>query len=235
MHLNQPIVGMAATTDHRGYWLVGADGGVFAFGNAGFFGSIPGLGIAPEGSPTSGPRLASPIVGMVASSNDRGYLLVAADGGVFAFGDARFVGSCPGSGRCTGATTAIVPGPTGSGYWIVTALGRVYPFGDVSSYGQPGPQRSAAVGALRSPSGKGYWILLADGAILAYGDARQFGRAAGLSVATPATAICGTVDGDGLWITTPQGKVVALGSATNMGGYGRLSTSMRSIVADSGF
>ena len=234
VHLNQPIVGMAATTDHRGYWLVGADGGVFAFGNAGFFGSIPGLGIAPEGSPTSGPRLASPIVGMVASSNDRGYLLVAADGGVFAFGDARFVGSCPGSGRCTGATTAIVPGPTGSGYWIVTALGRVFPFGDVSFYGQPGPQRSAAVGALRSPSGKGYWILLADGATLAYGDARQFGRAAGLSVATPATAMCGTVDGDGLWITTPQGKVVALGSATDKGGMAAQHLNA-SIVADSGF
>ncbi len=34
-----PIVGIAATPDGDGYWLVGADGGVFAFGDAHFFGS----------------------------------------------------------------------------------------------------------------------------------------------------------------------------------------------------
>jgi hypothetical protein len=33
-HLNQPIVGMAATPDGRGYWLVAGDGGVFTFGDA---------------------------------------------------------------------------------------------------------------------------------------------------------------------------------------------------------
>ena len=29
MHLNQPVVGMAATPDGKGYWLVASDGGVF--------------------------------------------------------------------------------------------------------------------------------------------------------------------------------------------------------------
>ena len=33
-HLNQPIVGMAATPDGGGYWLVASDGGIFSFGNA---------------------------------------------------------------------------------------------------------------------------------------------------------------------------------------------------------
>ena len=32
--LNKPIVGMAATPDGQGYWLVASDGGVFAFGDA---------------------------------------------------------------------------------------------------------------------------------------------------------------------------------------------------------
>ncbi|MDP9403683.1 MAG: hypothetical protein M3P85_10200, partial [Actinomycetota bacterium] len=41
--LNQPIVGMAATPSGRGYWLVGADGGVFAFGDAVFAGSTGAL------------------------------------------------------------------------------------------------------------------------------------------------------------------------------------------------
>ena len=38
-HLNQPIVGMAATPDSNGYWLVASDGGIFAYGDTTFFGS----------------------------------------------------------------------------------------------------------------------------------------------------------------------------------------------------
>lgn len=36
---NAPIVGMAATPTGRGYWVVAADGGIFAYGDAGFFGN----------------------------------------------------------------------------------------------------------------------------------------------------------------------------------------------------
>jgi hypothetical protein len=37
--LNQPIVGMAATSTGHGYWLVASDGGIFSFGDALFYGS----------------------------------------------------------------------------------------------------------------------------------------------------------------------------------------------------
>jgi hypothetical protein len=40
------IVGVVPTHDSRGYWIVGSDGGVFAFGDAGFMGSLPALGRA---------------------------------------------------------------------------------------------------------------------------------------------------------------------------------------------
>jgi hypothetical protein len=36
----KPIVGIAATPDHQGYWLVTSDGGLFAFGDAHFYGSM---------------------------------------------------------------------------------------------------------------------------------------------------------------------------------------------------
>ena len=36
IHLNQPIVGMAATPDGKGYWMVARDGGIFSFGDAPF-------------------------------------------------------------------------------------------------------------------------------------------------------------------------------------------------------
>ena len=32
--LNKPIVGMAATPDGGGYWLVASDGGIFSYGDA---------------------------------------------------------------------------------------------------------------------------------------------------------------------------------------------------------
>ena len=40
IHLNKPVVGMAATPDGAGYWLVASDGGIFNYGDAGFFGSM---------------------------------------------------------------------------------------------------------------------------------------------------------------------------------------------------
>ena len=54
LHLNQPIVGMAADPATGGYWLVAADGGIFAF-NAPFYGSTGSL------------HLNQPIVGMAAA------------------------------------------------------------------------------------------------------------------------------------------------------------------------
>ena len=31
IHLNQPVVGMSATPDGKGYWLVASDGGIFTY------------------------------------------------------------------------------------------------------------------------------------------------------------------------------------------------------------
>lgn len=43
--LPAPIVGISSTSDLLGYWLVGADGSVYAFGDASLHGSLA------EGSP----------------------------------------------------------------------------------------------------------------------------------------------------------------------------------------
>ncbi len=79
---------MAAAPDGSGYWLVAADGGVFTFGDAGFYGSLPGQGVVAP----------SPVDAIAASPDGQGYWLVGRDGAVYSYGDANFLGSLVGTG-----------------------------------------------------------------------------------------------------------------------------------------
>jgi hypothetical protein len=117
--LNQPIVGMAAAPDGRGYWLVAADGGIFAFGSS-----------APFHGSMGGERLNHPVVDMYATTG--GYVLIGSDGGIFTFGDALFLGASPTMTDVISATGT----PGGRGYFVATAGGFILGFGDaiVSTY-----------------------------------------------------------------------------------------------------
>ncbi len=64
---------MAPTS--AGYWMVASDGGVFAFGDAPFAGSLGGKGL-------------DTIVGMTPTATHAGYWLTTETGGLYAFGDA---------------------------------------------------------------------------------------------------------------------------------------------------
>jgi IPT/TIG domain len=68
-----------------GYWMVATDGGIFAYGDAGFYGSHGGT------------PLNKPVVGIAATPDGKGYWMVATDGGIFTYGDAGFYGSHGGS------------------------------------------------------------------------------------------------------------------------------------------
>jgi hypothetical protein len=210
-------VGITPTEDRNGYWLVASDGGIFSFGDSGFFGSIPGLGLHPADSHLPG-SLDAPIVGMVPTSTGRGYFMVASDGGVFAFGDGRFEGSCPGIGGCDGPAVAVMPDNTGNGYWLVTAAGAVYSFGDAPFYGAPPTQSVAAVDAVSTPDGRGYWVLYANGAVFGFGDAKSAGAPIGyVNTYNPATAIFPTADGHGYWVAAARGDVFSYGDALYRG------------------
>ena len=74
-------MGVVATADGKGYWLVASNGHVLGFGDAHLYGSATNM------------HLARPIVGMVATADGKGYWLVANDGGIFTYGDATFYGS----------------------------------------------------------------------------------------------------------------------------------------------
>jgi hypothetical protein len=241
-HLSAPIVGMAASRDGS-LVLVGADGGAFPVGEAGFFGSLSGKQLggrvaAVATDPTtggywmagsdggvfsfragyfgsvSGARLSAPIAAMAAAPSGRGYWLVGTDGGVYAFGNARYAGSL--SKYHLGAPVVAMAGtPSGRGYWLVSADGGVYAFGDARYAGSlSGDHLSAPVVAMAAtPSGRGYWLVSSDGGVFAFGDAHVFGNATGRHQGA-ISAIVPTSDGHGYWLASQTGSVTAYGNAT---------------------
>ena len=151
-----------------GYWLVAADGGIFAYGDASFLGS------------TGTMKLAKPVVGMASTPSGDGYWVVASDGGIFAYGDAPFAGST-GALQLNQPVVGLTPTPSGKGYWLVAADGGVFNFGDAVLYGSLGGTtlNSPIVGLAATTTGEGYWLFAADGGVFAFGDAAFMGSAGG--------------------------------------------------------
>jgi hypothetical protein len=178
LHLNSPIVGMAATPDGGGYWLVAADGGVFSFGDAHFYGSTGSL------------HLNSPIVGMAATPDGGGYWLVASDGGIFSFGDATFRGGTGGT-HLNSPIVGMAATTDGGGYWLVASDGGVFTFGDAVFYGSTGSLRlrRPVVGMGASTDGGGYWETASDGGVFAFGDARFAGSMGLATLSRPIVAV----------------------------------------------
>ena len=143
-----------------GYWIDAADGGVFSFGNAQFYGS------------TGGMRLNQPVVGMATTHDAGGYWEVASDGGVFSFGDAQFHGST-GSIRLNKPMVGMAVTPDGGGYWLVASDGGIFAFGDAQFYGSTGSitLNKPVIGMVPTHDGAGYWLVASDGGIFAFGDA----------------------------------------------------------------
>jgi hypothetical protein len=62
---------------------------------------------------------------------------VAADGGVFSFGEAAYLGSEGGS-HLNKPIVGMVANTDGNGYWLVAADGGVFSYGDAGFYGSEG-------------------------------------------------------------------------------------------------
>jgi cell wall-associated NlpC family hydrolase len=201
--LNQPIVGTAPTPDDGGYWLVASDGGVFTFGDAGFYGS--------EG----GHPLNQPIVGMASTPDGNGYWLVASDGGVFTFGDAGFYGS-EGGEHLNQPVVGIAPTPDGKGYWLIASDGGVFTFGDAGFFGSMGgsPLNKPMVGLTATPDGGGYWMFAGDGGVFTFGDAGFYGSTGNIST-EPAQRVVSTSSGQGYWVVDQNGTSYGFGDAGN--------------------
>jgi hypothetical protein len=81
-----------------------------------------------------------------------GYTMVASDGGIFAFGDARFAGST-GAARLNRPIVGMAATPSGRGYWLVASDGGIFAFGDAGFAGSTGAiaLNSPIVGVASTP------------------------------------------------------------------------------------
>ncbi len=206
--LHDPIVGITATPDGRGYWLVASDGGIFTGGDAGFYGSLGNV------------HLNRPIVGMAATPDGRGYWLVASDGGIFTGGDAGFYGSL-GNVHLNRPIVGMAATPDGRGYWLVASDGGIFTGGEAGFYGSLGGDihlNQTVVGIAATPDGRGYWLVASDGGVFAFGDARFYGSEGGTAIPSAIVGMQATPDGRGYWIDAADGDIYAFGDAPSISG-----------------
>lgn len=128
------IVGMAATFNGRGYWLLARSGLVYSYGNAAALppihrpGQVAGIVGAPHG----------------------GYWLYTTQGSVYQAHGTAWYGSPLAAGVHSGSFTGMLATPDGKGYWLTTGQGTVYAYGDAAAY--PAPVATHPVRGLAGPA-----------------------------------------------------------------------------------
>lgn len=216
-----------------GYYLAASDGGVFAFGDARFHGSMVGL------------KLNKPVVDIERTRSGKGYWLVSGDGGVFAFGDARFYGSMAGN-RLNAPVVAIARTPSSEGYWLLGRDGGIFAFGDAVPMQPPFTQRTVPVVDLYAleitfielpgvspspdvdypapePPGNALWgvqVVNASGTALVGsrdgGSSRSFGGFAGADppvlLAADVVAVTGNPSPLSMWMAAADGGIFSFGT-----------------------
>jgi type VII secretion-associated serine protease mycosin len=182
-----------------GYWMLGAAGAVYPFGDA----TAAGDATAHLQRPDRQAADIEPIPG------GGGYWLVDTAGAVFAF-DAPYLGGVDGGDLRPGeSVTSLSATPGGQGYWIFTTRGRVFAFGDAEAIGDLGDVtlNGPVLDSIATPSGRGYYMVAADGGIFSFGDARFFGSMGGITLNAPVQSLVPDPDGTGYWLVAADGGV----------------------------
>jgi hypothetical protein len=216
--LDSSFVGVAYAPNASGYWLVGPDGGVFAFPNTlGFYGSMSGCGYS---SPAS-------IVAIAAFPNGSGYWLLNQDGQVYSMAGYSGPDSCTsgpwygnaGSGCYLGggATTSavgITATPDGGGYWIAASNGTVYSCGDASNFGTGVSDPAKPISGIVTDTAQwGYWLVGQDGGVFGFGNGGFHGSLPPTAVDNSIVGIAATMTGNGYWLVGNDGGALVYGDA----------------------
>ena len=200
-----PIVSMAQTPNGKGYYLLGEDGAVFAYG-APFYGGINGW------------PLRLPAAAMASTPSGNGYWIVSEDGAVFPMGGAKQYGNMFGQ-HLVAPITDIVPVSDGKGYYLVAEDGGVFAFGSARFFGSTGGMRLNApvLGMASAPGGNGYWLIAKDGGVFSFGVAPFHGSTGGMRLNAPVVGMASTKTGNGYWLAAEDGGVFSFGQTQFLG------------------
>src|SRR5581483_3227822 len=150
------------TALRSGYWMLGADGAVSAFGEAARLDAVS----VPAGRSA---------VDLEPTPTGNGAWVLDDTGAVTALGDAPALGGVAPALLGDGELPTSLSGtPSGQGYLVFTSRGRAVPFGDARALGDVAgvPLNGPVLDSVMTPSGLGYYMVASDGGIFAFGDAR---------------------------------------------------------------
>ena len=185
--------------NRSGYWMVGSEGKVYAFGEAKTFGdaSLPAGARAVDLEPTP---------------SGNGYWIIDDLGNVYARGDAMAQPALDRSKLTTGeVVTSLSSTKEGKGYWIFTSLGQVIPFGDAIFHGDMSKTKlnGPVLDSIPTASGKGYYMVASDGGIFSFGDAAFKGSMGNVKLNKPVQSLVPDSDGVGYWLVASDGGIFA--------------------------
>jgi hypothetical protein len=163
----------------------------------------------------------APATSRSATPSPSGYWTVAADGGVFSYGDSGFHGST-GSLHLNAPVVGMAATPSSNGYWLVAADGGIFAFGDAGFFGSMGGQHlnQPIVGMAATADGQGYWLVAADGGIFAFGDAGFRGSMGGSPLNQPIVGMAATGTSNGYYLVASDGGLFSFGDAVFYGSMG---------------
>ena len=197
-----------------GYWMLGVDGRIYAFGDAADAVYGDAKGRLPAGARA---------VHIEPTPTGQGYWINDDFGGVYAFGDAPDLGGINlATLNRNEIVTSLSATPSGAGYWLFTSKGRVFTFGDARNFGDlaaitlNGPIQSS----VPTPSGQGYFMVGSDGGVFAFGDAVFRGSMGAVKLNQPVLSLVPTRDGLGYWLVASDGGIFAFGTAPFKGSMG---------------
>ena len=199
-----------APAGKSGYWMLGEDGKVFAFGDATLMGDAAGQ--LPAGAKA---------VHIEPTPSYGGYWINDDRGNVYGYGNATHLGN---AGGLQGGekVTSLSTTPSGAGYWLFTSKGRVFNFGDAGKFGDLGhlTLNGAIQSSIPTPSGKGYFMVGSDGGVFAFGDAVFRGSMGATKLNQPVMALVPTSTSQGYWLVASDGGIFAFGDAKFRGSMG---------------
>ena len=198
--MKKPAIALSPTISGSGYWLVTAQGRVYAMGDAKNRGFIKDARVS--------------VVDIESTPSGKGYWLLAKSGRVFAFGDAKNHGGAKESGT---PIVGMAATPTGLGYWLFGTSGNVFAFGDAQDLGGLAGDAGSAIVGGDNFGADGYWLATAKGRVAAFGDAPQLGDAVTKNVSGVFVGIATNSTGTGYWLATSKGKVMSFGEAPALG------------------